>query len=447
MAGALARLRRPGPVIIRPDEKLNPKQREALDLLFGTHRHTMLYGGARSGKTFISVWATVKRGLVAEASRHAIFRHRFNHLKRSIGLDTLPKVMATCYPGIRGKMNSTDWYYELPNGSEIWLCGLDDKDRTEKILGMEFATLYFNECSQIGHQAVRTARTRLAQNTKLPLRAFYDCNPPSRNHWSYKEFIEHRNPVDNEPLRAEAYGAMLMNPTDNPHLPPEFLEELASLPLKDRLRFLEGKFATEDSTMLWTYEVIKRCTEVEDLEEVAVSIDPSGSEAGDKVGIVGAGRAKGRYYVLADESLNATPDDWARKAIRLYDDLGADVLIGERNFGGDMVKSVVEHVARDMKRKGERTTEHIAYRDVVSSRGKALRAEPVSALYSRDLVRHVGKFDELEDEMTQFSTSWNRKENGSPNRVDALVFSIAHLMGGVPGDRSMSFGSISRGRF
>jgi phage terminase large subunit len=78
------------------------------------------------------------------------------------------------------KENKTEAVYELPNGSEVWLGGLDDKARVEKILGNEFGTMYFNECSQIGYEEQETALTRLAQKVDgMKLMALYDANPPS----------------------------------------------------------------------------------------------------------------------------------------------------------------------------------------------------------------------------------------------------------------------------
>lgn len=429
-----------------PLSVLTDKQIEARALLFGPSRHVMLYGGSRSGKSFVALYAVIKRALHAAGSRHAIFRHRFNHLKRSIGLDTLPKVMATCFPGVAWKMDKTDWFVKLPNGSEIWLGGLDDKERTEKILGMEFCSLYFNECSQIGHHAIRMARTRLAQKCGLPLRAYYDANPPSRAHWSYKEFIEFKNPIDAEPLNKEMYGSILMNPKDNlANIPAEYIDELESLPLRDRLRFLDGIFATDDATMLWTYESIKRVHETPELDEVCVAVDPSGSAKGDEVGIVAVGRAGRDYYVLVDASFKATPQQWARKAIEVYDrpDILADALACETNFGGDMVEFTTRQVAQTMHRRGDRKSEEVNFRKVVSSRGKVLRAEPISALYEQGRVFHVGTHAKLEDEMTQFSTEWDRKANGSPNRVDALVFAVTHLMNRMSSDRPMIFGRVN----
>src|SRR3569833_1876912 len=112
--------------------------------------HIMAYGGSRSGKTFGFIRIMLIRAL-AHKSRHAALRYRFNHIKTSIIKDTMPKVLELCLPGVmeKSKLDMTVWYLELPNGSEIWFGGLDDKERTEKILGQEYASIYLNECSQI----------------------------------------------------------------------------------------------------------------------------------------------------------------------------------------------------------------------------------------------------------------------------------------------------------
>src|SRR2546430_15468273 len=113
-------------------------------LLSGTQTHTLLVGGSRSGKTFLDVRTIVIRALAAPGSRHAILRFRYNACKQSIGLDTLPKVMKLCFPDVPFKWNDQMGYFTIGDGSEIWLGGLDDKERTEKILGLEFATIYLN---------------------------------------------------------------------------------------------------------------------------------------------------------------------------------------------------------------------------------------------------------------------------------------------------------------
>src|SRR5579859_6381325 len=133
--------------------KPTAKQVEALKVLALPATHLMLFGGSRSGKTFIDLRSIATRALAAAGSRHAVLRFRFNHVKASIVHDTFPKMMGICYPDVPYRLDKTDWFAQLPNKSEIWFGGLDDTARTEKILGQEYATVYFNECSQIPYSS------------------------------------------------------------------------------------------------------------------------------------------------------------------------------------------------------------------------------------------------------------------------------------------------------
>ena len=170
--------------------KWTATQTQAIHLMAGPQRHTLLVGGARSTKTFTYVKQIVNRAMDAANSRHAILRFRNNAVWASVGRDTLPKVMRLCFPGVVLTGPHAEGYFKLPNGSEIWLAGLDEKERVEKILGMEFATIFFNECSQIPYSSVLAALTRLAQTClkangdPLLQRAYYDLNPTNKRHWS-----------------------------------------------------------------------------------------------------------------------------------------------------------------------------------------------------------------------------------------------------------------------
>jgi len=248
---------------------LTAKQREANRLLAGPARNVMLRGGSRSGKTFLMVRALIQRAINAPGSRHVIFRFRFNHAKTSVWSDTLPKVLKLCFPGLRVRFDKTDFFVELTNGSQIWIGGLDDKERVEKILGQEYATLYFNESSQIPWGSVETAMSRLAQKVALApeiaaatrreflsLKAYFDCNPPSKLHWSYQLFRAGLKPGTKEKLpKPEDYAEMRVNPADNAeNLPAEYFDVLAGMSSAKRLRFEAGEWASEVSGALWAVE-------------------------------------------------------------------------------------------------------------------------------------------------------------------------------------------------
>lgn len=192
----------------------------------------------------------VVRASRAAGTRHLIVRHRFAHVKASVWYQTLPDVLKI--NGIRVQENKSDWFMTLPNGSEIWVGGLDDKERVEKILGNEYSTIYFNEVSQIGYDSITVGLTRLAEKSVLTNKAYYDCNPPSPLHWVHKLFIEGIDPKDGEPVKKPAlYAHMLMNPHDNAeNLPDDYIENvLETLPERARRRFLLGEFVKAEGVI------------------------------------------------------------------------------------------------------------------------------------------------------------------------------------------------------
>jgi phage terminase large subunit len=168
-------------------------------------------------------------------------------------LDTLPKVFSICFPSLKPKLNKTDYYYTFANGSELWIGGLDDKERTEKILGNEYSTIYFNECSQIDYASIQIARTRLAQKNGLTKKTYYDENPPTKSHWSYWLFEKKLDPVADEPLvNPDDYDSLLMNPQDNlENIDEEYLNLLAQMPEKERNRFMLGLFNDESEGQVY----------------------------------------------------------------------------------------------------------------------------------------------------------------------------------------------------
>jgi phage terminase large subunit-like protein len=421
--------------------KFTARQEQAQALLAGAATHIMLFGGSRSGKTFILVRAIVMRAMKAAKSRHAILRFRFNHLKASIIHDTFPKVMEVCFPQVTYHLDKTDWYVELPNGSTIWFGGLDDKERTEKILGQEYATIFLNECSQIPFASRNVAMTRLAQavtqhvqgrlDAPLKPRMYYDCNPPTKGHWCYRLFGEKEDPDTGHPLGyPDDYASMQMNPRDNAaNLAPEYIKTLEALPARLRRRFLEGQFGEANPNALWTDEIIERWRVVNatlpDLQRVVVGVDPSGSgdednADNDEIGIcVAALGTDGIGYVLEDCSLKTGPAGWGKVATNAYERHSADVVVGEVNFGGAMVQYVIQT-------QRPRTP----FKAVTASRGKVVRAEPISALFEEGKMRMVGEFQAMEQEMLSFTTTGYLGQ-GSPNRADAMIWAAYELFPGL----------------
>ena len=409
---------------------LTERQREAERLLDGPATHCMLFGGSRSGKTFSIVRKIVGRALET-TSRHAILRFRFNHVVSSIALDTFPKVLETCFPNAEPKLDKALWLYTFKNGSEVWFGGLDEKERTEKILGAEYASIFLNECSQIGLPSRDIAVTRLAQNTALTNKMYYDCNPPSKRHWTYLMFMDKIDPARHQPLvNPDNYTALQMNPMHNrENLTEAYLQELEMLDERKRKRFLLGVFSDDDESALWTPEMLDKGRLLDkappEMQRVVVAVDPSGCSGpedlrSDEVGIIVAGiGTDGQGYILEDLSGRFGPDKWPKIVTSAYDRHAADKVVAEVNYGGAMVGAVVRTAMTD---KGY----PLAFQEVRASRGKVVRAEPIAALFSEGKVSLVGRFEELEYQLSAMTTAGYRGDR-SPDRADAMVWALTAL--------------------
>ena len=235
------------------DFKKTNKQIEATRLMSGPSKHVMLEGGSRSGKSFILMYAMLVRAAKESHSRHVCLRLNFNAIKKSLWRDTLPNVLRICFPNLSYKLNKSDYYIQLPNGSEIWFGGLDDGERTEKILGTEFSTLWFNEVSQIPYSSVQMALSRLAQKNSLKKKIYYDQNPGMKSSWPYWLFHKQLNPIDDEPIKnPQDYALLHMNPEDNiDNIDEEYLALLEAMPEAERNRFLKGLYSDQSDGQVY----------------------------------------------------------------------------------------------------------------------------------------------------------------------------------------------------
>jgi phage terminase large subunit-like protein len=182
---------------------------------------------------------------------------------------------------------------------------------------------------------------------------------------------------------------------------------------------LHGEVLEDVEGALWTWDMFTYLTDPPDMVRMVVGVDPAGSTnpGSDETGIVVVGiGADHHLYVFTDATDTYSPRAWAARANREYEEHAADAIVPEKNYGGDMVKHTLETSGYTGAR----------IKMVDSRRGKALRAEPIVALYERHLVHHVGKpgdLADLEDEMA----TWVPGKGASPNRVDALVHACTDL--------------------
>jgi len=224
------------------------------------------------------------------------------------------------------------------------------------------------------------------------------------------------------------WGTLHFSSHINPHISGEGLELLAQdmSSMAYRQEIL-AEDIDEVPGALWTRQTIEqnRVEHIpESLHHVVVGVDPPGgmTECGIVVGATATCTCRGQEelhgFILADDSLKASPDQWAKKVVNAYDAYSADRILGESNYGGDMIQATVKTASQEL---GIR----VHYKDVRAARGKAVRADPVAALYEQGRIHHCGPLPVLEEELCTWEpgiSSW------SPNRLDAMVWTMTELM-------------------
>jgi phage terminase large subunit-like protein len=257
---------------------------------------------------------------------------------------------------------------------------------------------------------------------------YYDQNPPDKSHWTYRLFKLKIDPENKAPLaNPDDYACMQVNPRDNEaNLPSGYISTLEGLSARMQRRFLLGEFRDARPDALFRDELFDawRVLDLEalpDMVRVVVAVDPSGSgdtdnSENDEIGIVVAGLGTdGVGYCLEDLTVKAGPRTWGNVVAQAYDRHQADLVVAEVNYGGAMVRQVIS-IARP----------HTPFRAVTATRGKAVRAEPISSLVEQGRVRMAGQFLALEEELAGFTTA-GYVGTGSPNRADAFVWAFAEL--------------------
>jgi phage terminase large subunit-like protein len=230
--------------------------------------------------------------------------------------------------------------------------------------------------------------------------------------------------IVNDPTTFITRGSTLDNKSN---LAPSFMSSIIKKYSGTRLgrQEIDGELLSDTPGALWQLDWLDRDRvehlPFDGLARIVIAIDPavtSGEDA-DETGIIAAGMDHaGEGYVLEDCSGRYQPHEWAAVAIGMYRRWKADRIIGETNNGGEMIESTIRMV-----------DPNVSYKSVHASRGKVIRAEPISALYEQGRVHHVGVFSELEDQMSAFTSDFSRSTAGySPDRLDALVWALTELM-------------------
>lgn len=239
------------------------------------------------------------------------------------------------------------------------------------------------------------------------------------------------------------WAAFTFSSHDNPHLSKDALNEITGD--MSNLAYRQEIMAEDIDEVpgaLWTRATLEKNREKKapSLYRIVVAVDPeaTATETSAETGIIVAGKDENEIgYLLEDKTLRGSPATWGEAVVRAFDRHRADTIIAETNNGGDMVRFVVEAAAEALHRRGERATPFVPFKKVHASRGKYIRAEPVSTLYENGRCKHVGTFDELEDQMC----SWLPGDT-SPDRLDAMVWAFTDLLVGDAGMNDMEFDKL-----
>ena len=257
--------------------------------------------------------------------------------------------------------------------------------------------------------SLRAAGATKAQDPRHAAKLFKAAAADTSGRWMTFHFSSHANPF----ISTQALTDITM--------------DMSSLAYRQEI---EAEDIDEVPGALWTQALLDQTritsNQLPALTRVAIALDPAGTsqETSDEMGIVAGGRdAQGHGYTLRDASRRGTPAACARQAILLYDQLEADVLIGEANNGGEWIGTVIAFVAQEMYRQGARPTASVNYKMVHASRSKQTRAEPVSTEYEHGRISHVGVFPALEEEMCSWVPGMP-----SPSRMDAAVWCFTELL-------------------
>jgi phage terminase large subunit-like protein len=386
----------------------NPRLPEIFKPLFAPSRYKAAYGGRGSAKSHTFAAALVLKAAANPGFRGLCVREVQKSLKESAKRLIEDKIAEFNLPGFT-VLNAE---IKTPGDGVIAFAGMQDHtaDSIKSYEGFDVA--WAEESQTVAGRSLELLRPTIR---KPGSELWFSWNPRSAND-PVDAFFRGQNPPDNAIIIKSNYY-------DNPWFPAELEIERAYDEQHKRDRYAHiwlGEYEPTAIGAIWDRQTIHagRRDKAPEMDRIVVAVDPaiSAEANSDEHGIVVAGLGTDqRGYVLDDVSLKGGPRQWAERAIASYDRYEADAIVIEINQGGDMVRHTLESV-----RPGIRIIE------VRATRGKHVRAEPISALYALGRVSHVGTFAKLEDQLCQF-TSAGYEGEGSPDRADALVWALTEL--------------------
>lgn len=405
-------------------------------------RYYVMTGGRASGKSF-ALSAGVGTELFSLPKKKNILYLRQTLVSANISIipEFFKRIEEMGYSQY-AKMGKTE-IANLFSGSRIFFRGIQtSRGSNEANLKSvsNVSTVYVDEAQELVDEDVFDRIDLSLRDLEVNNRVVLSLNPTSVDHWMYRRFFRDAG-VDDEFNGIRGNVCYIHTDyRDNAHLPDGYramAEEMRAKDLEKYENIWLGRWRRNKEGALWRAETMIEPFRLpaeslggilDTLDRIVIAIDPAvtGQKGkSDETGIVAVGRrnhgAGGgcEYYVLGDFSLTGTPNEWARLVSAKFKELSADRVIGEVNNGGDLIETVIRNYDRG-----------VSYASVRASRGKIVRAEPISELYERGLVHHVGYFPEMERQMCEYTGEVGEK---SPDRMDALVWGLTDLSRGNGG--------------
>ena len=398
------------PVILRKPHKIQKQIRES------KAKRKIIRAGRRGGKTIIAAticidkflqglrplyatptteqletfWFEIKKALAKPIEAGIFKKNETEHTIEKVGTKNR----------IKGK---TAWNSDMLRGDYSDYLVLDEfqlmNEDTWEVVGAPM--LLDNDGDALFIYTPPSLRSRSVSKARDPLHAakvFKKAQQDNTGRWAAFHFTSFDNPyISHDALK-------------------EITQDMTQLAYQQEIL---AEDIEEAPGALWTRELINgtRVTKYPDLIRIIVGVDPTGSRR-NECGIVVAGLGEdGEGYIIDDRSLLGSPGEWADAVVNAYNLNNADIIVGETNYGGDMVEATI-------KQAGNTQNQIYRYKNVHATRGKAVRAEPIVAAYEHGKVHHVGEFPHLENEMVMWIPGESRY---SPNRIDALVWAMTEL--------------------
>jgi phage terminase large subunit-like protein len=394
----------------------------------------LILTGRGWGKTLTGAEWTAQQATEHPRTRWALVGPTLGHVRDTMvegetGLLSVLPPSAFIRGSVEASWNRTNLELRLSNGSRLKGFSSEEPGR---LRGPQHHGAWAEEIAEWKDANLGLKLDTTFSNLQIGLRLGHDPRMIVTGTPKPKKLIKELLWIDGDPKNAPRPDIAVTRGTTDANLnnlPPTYVKTVIEPYRGTRLgrQELGGELLEDVEGALWNQAMIDvdRVTSqaVPELVRIVVAVDPSGTKRGDDVGIIGAGLGTdGDAYILRDASGQYSPAEWGRKAVEVYEDLEADRIIAEVNFGADMVKAIIAGVPAH----GDYPAGNLVpFTALHASRSKQVRAEPVVGRYEQHQVHHVGPLPELEDQLT----TWVPAESTlSPGRLDALVWAVTDLL-------------------